>query len=190
MRRPQEPGPLTTPRAPAGITGITGHRAEDTGAVVLGRLAAVAGRVLDVARTAGAQDDHPAPAPTLVEGDRPAVARHSTTTLVDDLDDTLTADETVSLSVDGVDYEIDLSTDNATRLRDDLATWVDHARRTGARRSPTPRTRAGSTKTSTRTPAGRPDTGTVRDWARENGFTVADRGRIPAAAQQAYDAAH
>ena len=38
--------------------------------------------------------------------------------------------------------------------------------------------------------AGRPATGTVRDWARENGFTVADRGRIPAAAQQAYDAAH
>lgn len=159
--------------------------------MVLGRLVAVAGRVLDVARTAGAQDDRPALTP--VEGDRPAVARHSTTTLVDDLDDTLTAHETVALSLDGADYEIDLSADHATELRNDLATWVAHARRTGGRRSPTPR----ATKTSS-APAGaggrkatdREHTATVRDWARANGFTVADRGRIPTAAQQAYDAAH
>ena len=30
----------------------------------------------------------------------------------------------------------------------------------------------------------------VRDWARSNGYEVSDRGRIPTAAQEAFDAAH
>jgi hypothetical protein len=30
----------------------------------------------------------------------------------------------------------------------------------------------------------------VRDWAKSNGHQVSDRGRISAAVQQAYDAAH
>lgn len=122
------------------------------------------------------------------------MARHSTTTLVDDLDDTLTADETVVLSLDGVDYEIDLNTDNAAKLRDDLATWVAHARRTGGRnrRSSAPRTSSPSApgRPSSRTAGNQEHVAAVREWARVNGFTVADRGRIPAAAQQAYDAAH
>lgn len=35
-----------------------------------------------------------------------------------------------------------------------------------------------------------PDTSAVRAWAREHGFDVADRGRLPAEVRQAYDAAH
>ena len=41
--------------------------------------------------------------------------------LVDDLDKSSPADETVSFSLDGVSYEIDLTSDNAAKLRDDLA---------------------------------------------------------------------
>ena len=41
--------------------------------------------------------------------------------LVDDIDGG-TAEETVSFSLDGVSYEIDLSTANAAKLRDAFAT--------------------------------------------------------------------
>ena len=54
--------------------------------------------------------------------------------LVDDIDKSSPADETVSFSLDGVSYEIDLTSGNAAKLRDDLAVWIGHAERTGGRR--------------------------------------------------------
>ncbi len=59
--------------------------------------------------------------------------------LVDDIDKSSPADETVSFSLDGVSYEIDLTSGNAAKLRDDLAVWIGHAERTGGRRSTGPR---------------------------------------------------
>ena len=50
--------------------------------------------------------------------------------LVDDIDHT-DADETVSFGLDGKNYEIDLNTKNATALREALALYVGHARRSG-----------------------------------------------------------
>jgi len=47
--------------------------------------------------------------------------------LVDDLDGEA-ADETVEFGIDGKSYEIDLSKDNAGRLRDALAEFVSAAR--------------------------------------------------------------
>ena len=35
-----------------------------------------------------------------------------------------------------------------------------------------------------------PDNATIRQWARENGFTVADRGALPAEVREAYRTAH
>jgi len=102
--------------------------------------------------------------------------------LVDDIDKSSPADETVSFSLDGVSYEIDLTSDNAARLRDDLAVWIGHAERTGGRRSAA---RSGS-KGSGR----KADLGAVRAWAREQGHQVSDRGRISAEVQTAYDKAH
>lgn len=76
------------------------------------------------------------------EGDLPPIAQQRVTTLVDDLDDTVPAEETVTFALDGTSYEIDLSAEHAAGMRDDLRTWVTHARRTSrggrARRSPTP----------------------------------------------------
>lgn len=103
--------------------------------------------------------------------------------LVDDIDKSSPADETVSFSLDGVSYEIDLTSDNAAKLRDDLAVWIGHAERTGGRR--TSGRSAGAGKGS-----GRKDVGAIRAWARENGHTVNDRGRISAEIQAAYDKAH
>jgi hypothetical protein len=104
--------------------------------------------------------------------------------LVDDVDKSSPADETVSFSLDGVSYEIDLTSDNAARLRDDLAVWIGHAERTGGRRS-------SGRATSPKSSSGRKtDLGSVRAWARENGYQVSDRGRISAEVQAAYDKAH
>ncbi|MEO5609751.1 MAG: Lsr2 family protein [Ornithinibacter sp.] len=102
--------------------------------------------------------------------------------LVDDLDKSSPADETVSFSLDGVSYEIDLTSENAGKLREDLAIWVGHAERTGGRRS----TARGAAKSA----GPKSDLGAVREWARANGHQVSDRGRISAQVQSAYDKAH
>lgn len=98
--------------------------------------------------------------------------------LEDDLDHSEAA-ETVTFALDGVNYEIDLSTVNAAKLRDDLATWTGHARKIrGARRTTPVRTNA--------TTAGREDLNKMREWGRDNGFKVSDRGRVSGELQEAY----
>lgn len=101
--------------------------------------------------------------------------------LVDDIDGAEAA-ETVSFSLDGVSYEIDLTAKNAAKLRDDLSTWVGHARRSGGRKS----TRRATANAGQR----RGDLSVVREWARENGHNVSSRGRISAVIQAAYDKAN
>ena len=103
--------------------------------------------------------------------------------LVDDIDGG-DASETVSFALDGVTYEIDLSESNAARFRDDLASWIGHARRSGGRRSTgAKRAAPGGTRT-------RSDLGAIREWARAHGHQVSDRGRISAEVQEAYDKAN
>jgi hypothetical protein len=101
--------------------------------------------------------------------------------LVDDIDGT-EAVETVSFSIDGVSYEIDLTASNAKKLRNDLGNWVGHARRSGGRKS----SRRGGATGGQR----RGDLSAVRAWARKNGHQVSDRGRISAEILTAYDKAH
>lgn len=100
--------------------------------------------------------------------------------LVDDIDGG-TATETVTFGLDGVTYEIDLSDEHATQLRDALGTWVGHARKVGGRS--VSRGGAGRVRRAT-------DAGDVRAWARENGYEVSERGRISAEIREAYAAAH
>jgi hypothetical protein len=111
------------------------------------------------------------------------MAQRVKVTLIDDIDGNEAA-ETVSFSLDGVSYEIDLSDKNAAQIRNDLAKWTGHARRSGAGR-PSARRRAGAAGGS-----GRVDMTEVREWARANGHQVSDRGRISTAIQTAYDEAH
>jgi Lsr2 len=105
--------------------------------------------------------------------------------LEDDLDGG-TAAETVTFGLDGVNYEIDLSDKNADKLRDEFATWIGHARRSGGRRSTGRRAPSSGSGSASR----RGDLSAVRAWARQNGHQVSDRGRIPASVQAAYDKAH
>jgi hypothetical protein len=102
--------------------------------------------------------------------------------LIDDVDGGA-AEETVTFAVDGVSYEIDLSEKNARKLRDDLAKWTGHARRSGGSRGARRRSAAA-------TPAKRNDLAAVREWARANGHQVSDRGRISGEIQAAFDKAH
>jgi hypothetical protein len=102
--------------------------------------------------------------------------------LVDDIDGG-TADETVTFALDGVSYEIDLTTAHAAELRDAIATWVGHARKVGGRTS-------GARSGGAARPRRSSDAGAVRVWAKENGFEVSERGRISAEIREAYDAAH
>ncbi len=111
--------------------------------------------------------------------------------LVDDLDGEA-ADETVEFGVDGKNYEIDLSKENAGRLRDALADFVSAARRAGGRRR-------GGNAAGTGTASGgagaapkgrasidREQNQAIREWARKRGMKVSDRGRIPAEVLEAY----
>jgi len=106
------------------------------------------------------------------------MARKTFVELIDDIDGSK-AEQTVTFSLDGVSYEIDLSEDNAARLREELGTWVAKSRRVSGRR-----TRG----TGASAPA--KDSAKVREWARENGYEVSDRGRISAEIRTAYENAH
>ena len=90
--------------------------------------------------------------------------------LIDDLDGGK-ADTVVRFSVDGKNYEIDLSTANAEKFRASLAKYVSAARKTGAVKG------AGHGARAKATDAG-PSTAEVREWAKSQGIQVPDRGRL------------
>ena len=114
--------------------------------------------------------------------------------LVDDIDGG-TAEETVTFSLDGVAYEIDLTADNARELRESFSRWVGHARKTGSgsRGGGRQQRGGGSSSSSRRSGSGSGSSGdatAIREWARENGHEVSERGRISAEVRKAYEAAH
>lgn len=112
------------------------------------------------------------------------MASRTLITLIDDLDGK-EADETVPFSLDGVNYEIDLSGANATKLRTSLTDWTDKARRVAGRTSRNQKNRVTASQA-----RGSERLAEVRSWARDNGHSVSDRGRIAGAIQDAYDQAH
>ena len=108
------------------------------------------------------------------------MAQKIQTLFIDDIDGG-EAEGTVRFGLDGAEYEIDLNAKHNQELRTTLGTYVAHARKLGgpARRT-TPR---GGRKPSSA------DTVTVRAWARENGYDIKNRGRVPADLIAKYQAA-
>ena len=105
------------------------------------------------------------------------MAKRTVHMLVDDIDGG-DADETVTFALDGTQYEIDLSKKNAAKMRRDFGRYIEHARRaTGGRRSGRPR-------------RNRHHSSAVREWAKQQGIQVSERGRIPASVVSQYDKAH
>jgi hypothetical protein len=112
------------------------------------------------------------------------VAQKVTVQLVDDLDGSV-AEETVEFGLDGVSYQIDLSTVNAEKIRDLLGDYVAHARRSAARR------RGASGVVRGRSAAvDREQNQAIREWARKRGLKVSERGRISAEVLDAYHQAN
>jgi hypothetical protein len=108
--------------------------------------------------------------------------------LVDDLSGS-DADETVRFSLDGTDYEMDLSTDNAEKLRSALSVYVQKGRKTPGPRGQktnrrTPSTASASASTS---PSARESAQQIRRWAQDNGFNPSSRGRITKSIIDAYN---
>jgi hypothetical protein len=106
----------------------------------------------------------------------------TTIELTDDVDGGK-ADQTLTFTWNGVDYEIDLSKKNAAALHRAMKPYVDAARRVpraGTRKARTGRGSRGQAR----------DLSAIREWARANGYAVSDRGRIPKSAMEAFDAAH
>ena len=106
------------------------------------------------------------------------MAQRVTVELEDDLDGG-PADETLRFGLDGKEYEIDLRKTNASKFRRQLAPYLDHARKAGR----------GQRRRPARTPSGRERSGDIRAWAKGQGISVSERGRIPASVVERYEAA-
>jgi hypothetical protein len=114
------------------------------------------------------------------------MAQQTTVRFVDDLDGS-EAVGTVTFALESRAYEIDLSDENTDKLHEALAPFIEHARQIGrgsgrgrGRRQPAPEKH---------TRSNREQTQAIREWARQNGHQVSDRGRIPKSVIQAYQAA-
>jgi hypothetical protein len=107
------------------------------------------------------------------------MAQRIQTLLIDDLDGGEAAG-TVRFGLDGTEYEIDLSAAHGDELRKALQQYLAHARRTGGMaRSAALGRRVGDAA----------DTAKVREWAKEQGIEVKDRGRVPADVVEQYKTA-
>ena len=105
------------------------------------------------------------------------------TVLIDDFDGSpLSGVSTTTFALNGAQYEIDLGAENAQKLKDALEPFIKAGRRVGGAAKPA---RRGAGRHSN----GSNDVSAVRSWAREHGYALGDRGRIPAEILAAYEAA-
>jgi hypothetical protein len=100
------------------------------------------------------------------------MAQKVQTIFIDDIDGG-DAHGTVRFGLDGAEYEIDLSNAHSEELRKALDTYVSHGRKVAgtARRAPRGTGRGNGSAL---------DMPKVREWAKEQGIAVKDRGRVPA----------
>jgi hypothetical protein len=114
------------------------------------------------------------------------MAQQTTVRFIDDLDGS-DASGTFDFSLEGRNYQIDLSDGNAAKLRDALAPYIDVARKAGGRGGRRRQQQAAAAEKPAR--SNREETAAIREWAREHGHKVSDRGRIPKSVIEAYQAA-
>ncbi|MGH3865593.1 MAG: histone-like nucleoid-structuring protein Lsr2 [Pseudonocardiaceae bacterium] len=126
------------------------------------------------------------------------MAQKTIVTLIDDLTGEEAEDiSTVEFALEGVTYEIDLADDNAAKLRDNLARYVAAARKTSARR---PNVHGADRSTGRRASKGnggvassgynRDTLKAIREWAKQNGHSVNERGRLPLTVLNAWELNH
>ena len=106
------------------------------------------------------------------------IATKITVALEDDLDGG-PADETLRFGLGGREYEIDLNQQNARTFRQQLAPFIERARKAGR----------GPRRRPVRASSSRERSGGIRAWAKGKGIPVSNRGRIPASVVEQYQAA-
>ncbi len=112
------------------------------------------------------------------------MTKRVTILLTDDLDGG-EATQTVRFALDGRELEIDLTDENAIKLRKTLLPFIAAGRRSGNRIDGSQPSRARA-NTSSKI---RDDLTDVRSWAKANGYDVSDRGRVKGDILEAYLAA-
>jgi hypothetical protein len=108
--------------------------------------------------------------------------------------DNTEAVDTLRFTVGGETLEVELCEKHLREFNDKVAPFVDAARPAdGKGRAPADKKRATAARRRAargRRPAGRNvDSGAVRAWAREAGYDISDRGRIPGAVLEAFRSA-
>ncbi len=108
------------------------------------------------------------------------MAQKIQTLFIDDLDGGEAAG-TIRFGLDGAEYEIDLSKEHTDALHSALGKYIEHARKVGGTSRRTVRKgRRGAEVI---------DTAKVREWAKEQGIDIKDRGRVPANIVEKYQTA-
>ncbi|MEW2581058.1 histone-like nucleoid-structuring protein Lsr2 [Streptomyces syringium] len=106
------------------------------------------------------------------------MAQKIITVYTDDLTGEETGDaSTHTFSIDGIEYEIDLGLDSYEHMLQAFGPFVKAARRKSKGRKSRVRGPAAQSKE---------DAAAIRTWAKGNGYTVKDRGRVPADIREAY----
>lgn len=95
----------------------------------------------------------------------------------------------VELTIDGTRTKLDLCAEHAGELRRTLRPWLRAGGGSSTASKPSARRAPGSSKRSGNRPRRNTDGPAIRAWARENGYDIPERGRIPAAVREAYHAA-
>jgi hypothetical protein len=106
------------------------------------------------------------------------MVKHVVETVLDDIDGSKNA-ATYTFALNGEEWSIDLSDKNAKKLSSALEPFITAGKKVGGRK----KARGNSKGT-------RKDLADVRAWGQANGHSVSERGRVPAALLNAYDAAH
>ena len=110
--------------------------------------------------------------------------------LIDDLDGS-EGDQTITYTVNGQEYEIDLSEKNVDKFNKALAPFIEKSRPVERQAFiPTPTRSGGTRRRSSSGGSRRDDLAQVREWAEAQGHQVSSRGRIKKEILDAYDEAH
>lgn len=105
-------------------------------------------------------------------------------------DDEIPAAETVTFGYEGYTYAFELCEQHLEEFNETIQAYIAAARLAeGPRRRRAAAAAPSAGRARRSAPAKGPESSDIRTWARENGFNVSDRGRIPGEVRSAYEAA-
>ncbi|MFJ6637099.1 Lsr2 family protein [Streptomyces sp. NPDC091376] len=111
------------------------------------------------------------------------MAKKHVTIFIDDVTGEETSEgATHAFTLNGVEYEIDLSPDSYDRMLEVFSPYLKAGRKTG-------RKGQGEARRKQAVETGGQSAARIREWAKANGHDVSERGRIPAEVREAYEAA-